>query len=119
MGTLVAPKSEAASVCAALADCRGGIRTGMITGDHVHTALAVAKDIGMVKQAERVIVIDTVSQPELQSRAVARLPSHTGRLRFQVSCVQHFFMMCCAVLCCITAKWLPVARLSHVVHDAY
>ena len=119
MGTLVAPKSEASSVCAALADCRGGIRTGMITGDHVHTALAVAKDIGMVKQAERVIVIDTVSQPELQSRAVARLPSHTGRLRFQVSCLQHFFMMCCAVLCCITAKWLPVARLSHVVHDAY
>ena len=40
------------------AACRGGIRTLMITGDYQHTALAVAKDVGMIRPDAQVIVID-------------------------------------------------------------
>lgn len=41
---------------------RGGLRTLMITGDYHHTAVAVAvaKNVGMVKADSRVVVIDTV-----------------------------------------------------------
>ena len=38
--------------------CRGGLRTVMITGDYHHTAVSVAKDLGMVKPDSRVVVID-------------------------------------------------------------
>ena len=39
----------------------------MITGDYHHTAIAVARDVGMVKPEGQVVIIDTVVQPELQS----------------------------------------------------
>lgn len=42
--------------CAA---CRGGIRTLMITSDYQHTALAVAKDVGMIRPDAQMVVIDT------------------------------------------------------------
>ena len=48
--------------------CRGGIRTCVVTGDYHHTAIAVAKDIGMVKPGTNVIVIETVAQQHLQSQ---------------------------------------------------
>ena len=38
--------------------CRGGIRTMMITGDYHHTAIAVAKDVGMLSDSHEVIIID-------------------------------------------------------------
>ncbi len=45
----------------------GGVRTMMITGDYHHTAIAVARDVGIVKPQGMVIVIDTAtsSQPIL------------------------------------------------------
>ncbi|DBA71770.1 TPA: hypothetical protein ACH3X2_011036 [Trebouxia sp. C0005] len=36
----------------------GGLRTVMITGDYHHTAVAVARDVGMVKPDGQVVVID-------------------------------------------------------------
>ncbi|DBA88976.1 TPA: hypothetical protein ACH3X2_000200 [Trebouxia sp. C0005] len=47
----------------------GGMRTMMITGDYHHTAIAVAKHVGMIKPQGQVVVIDTVAQAE--SAAVA------------------------------------------------
>lgn len=42
--------------------CRGGMRTVMITGDHHNTAIAVAKDVGMVRSEENLLLIDTTTQ---------------------------------------------------------
>ena len=39
----------------------------MITGDYHHTAIAVAKDVGMVRDDSQVLVIDAVKQPQLSS----------------------------------------------------
>ena len=36
----------------------------MITGDYHHTAIAVAKDVGMIKSSGKVVVIDAASKPE-------------------------------------------------------
>ena len=38
----------------------------MITGDYHHTAVAVAKDVGMVKAASQVVVIDTIHTDAVQ-----------------------------------------------------
>ena len=39
----------------------------MITGDYHHTAIAVARHVGMVKPQGKVVVIDTISEPQLRS----------------------------------------------------
>ena len=41
------------------AECRGGLRTIMVTGDYHHTAIAVAKGVGMVPPESRVLLIQT------------------------------------------------------------
>ncbi len=41
----------------------------MITGDYHHTAIAVAKDVGMVKPGREPVVIDTTPQQELQPKS--------------------------------------------------
>ena len=51
--------------------CRGGIRTMMITGDYHHTAIAVARAVGMVQPQGQVVVIDTISQADLHSELSA------------------------------------------------
>ncbi|KAL0036849.1 hypothetical protein WJX77_002108 [Trebouxia sp. C0004] len=47
----------------------GGIRTMMITGDYHHTAIAVAKGVGMVQPGSEVVVIDTIGEPKLRGGA--------------------------------------------------
>ncbi len=48
------PRAEAAP---AIAACRGaGIRVGMITGDHPATALAIAREVGLTTDEERVVL---------------------------------------------------------------
>ena len=42
--------------------CRGGLRTIMITGDYHHTAIAVAKNVGMLRADRDIVVIDAVQQ---------------------------------------------------------
>ena len=42
--------------------CSGGLKTMMITGDFHHTALAVAKQAGMVQPYSEILIIDTVKQ---------------------------------------------------------
>ncbi len=53
----------------AVADAkRGGIRTVMITGDHVVTASAIAKDLGILKEGDLAITgaqLDAMSEEEL------------------------------------------------------
>ena len=39
--------------------CKGGIRTMMITGDYHYTAIAVARDVGMVKPGGQVLIVET------------------------------------------------------------
>ena len=56
--------------------CRGGIRAMMITGDYHHTAIAVARAVGMVKPQAQMVVIDTICQPELHSELSAMRSPH-------------------------------------------
>jgi len=75
--------------------CRGGMRTVMITGDHHNTAIAVAKDVGMVRSEEHLLLIDTTTQartlPSAQSLAAGQaanmhepLMSAKSRVRFDL-----------------------------------
>ncbi|KAL0048212.1 hypothetical protein WJX82_010068 [Trebouxia sp. C0006] len=53
----------------------GGLRTVMITGDYHHTAVAVARDVGMVKPDGRVVVIDTAHSEVLRDdQSAAQTP---------------------------------------------
>ncbi len=55
--------------------CRGGLRTVMITGDYHHTAVAVARSVGMVQPDGRVVVIDTAHTEVLHDdQSVAQRP---------------------------------------------
>ena len=60
----------------ALCVCRGGIRAMMITGDYHHTAIAVARAVGMIKPQAQMVVIDTIGQPELHSELSAMRSPH-------------------------------------------
>ena len=53
---------------------RGGLRTVMITGDYHHTAVAVARDVGMVKPDGQVVVIDAHKEVPHQDRSAAQTP---------------------------------------------
>ena len=57
--------------CAA---CRGGIRTLMITSDYQHTALAVAKDVGMIRPDAQMVVIDTRLSHSESQRPIPGMP---------------------------------------------
>ena len=48
----------------------------MITGDYHHTAIAVARAVGMVKPQAQMVVIDTIGQPELHSELSAMRSPH-------------------------------------------
>jgi magnesium-transporting ATPase (P-type) len=57
-------------VAGAIARCAtAGIRVLMVTGDHPHTALAIAREIGLIKQAQPVVV----SGDELRRLSPAQL----------------------------------------------
>jgi Ca2+-transporting ATPase len=64
------PRAEARE---AVAHChRAGIQVAMITGDHPHTALAVARELGIAKENALVlsgVELDKLSPEELQSLA--------------------------------------------------
>ena len=55
--------------------CSGGLRTLMITGDYHHTAVAVAKTVGMVKPDSQVIVIDTIQKEVAHSWSPGQRPA--------------------------------------------
>lgn len=61
----------------------GGIRTVMITGDYHHTAIAVARDVGMVKPLDQIIIIDTNTRLQLGAGAVHSILAN-NRLQYQV-----------------------------------
>lgn len=68
VGMLDAPRPE---VRAAVAKCRqAGIRPVMITGDHPLTAKAIATDLGIAQNGDRVLIgqeLEQLSQPQLES----------------------------------------------------
>ncbi len=51
----------------------------MITGDYHHTAIAVAKDVGMVKPGRETVVIDTTQQQQLQPKNSPKGSQSAGR----------------------------------------
>lgn len=51
----------------------------MVTGDYHNTAIAVARDVGMVRPQTRVIVIDTVSRPRQHSTLPIRAAQMASR----------------------------------------
>ncbi len=51
----------------------------MITGDCHHTAIAVAKDVGMVKPGRATVVIDTTQQQELQPKSSSATSQSASR----------------------------------------
>lgn len=65
------PRPEAKD---AVAKCRAaGIRVVMITGDHPHTATAIARDIGIASDDDKTIAgveLDTMSDDELRRRVL-------------------------------------------------
>ncbi|MBO4264807.1 MAG: calcium-translocating P-type ATPase, PMCA-type [Clostridia bacterium] len=58
-------------VVGAIEECKmSGIRTVMITGDHKDTAVAIAKELGIIKSADEAILgsdLDSMSDEELKS----------------------------------------------------
>jgi len=66
------PRPEAKN---AIAECRNaGIRVVMITGDHPHTAAAIAEELGIAGKDEAAVTgveLDQMSAEELQRRAAA------------------------------------------------
>ncbi len=68
VGMLDAPRSE---VREAVAKCKNaGIRAVMITGDHQLTAKAIAKDLGIAQEGDRLLTgqeLQRISQQELES----------------------------------------------------
>jgi len=49
----------------------------MITGDYHHTAIAVAKGVGMVQPGSDVVVIDTIGEPQLRTEQSALATTHS------------------------------------------
>ncbi len=43
-------------------DARGGIRTMTITGDYQHTAIAVARKVGMIAMDSHVVIMEAKSE---------------------------------------------------------
>ena len=66
---------------------RGGIRTMMITGDFHHTAIAVARDVGMLASDSPVVVIDAVQQSP--DAAIAPSASQATSSNQHHSAMQH------------------------------
>ena len=68
MGMIDPPRSE---VRDAIRLCKSaGIRAVMITGDYRETAVAIARDLGMIGQKSRVLAgneIDSLSDEELKT----------------------------------------------------
>ena len=73
--------------CSAAVLCRGGIRTMMITGDYHHTAIAVARDVGMFKPGVQVAVVD--SNQQLQSEESPVTSSQTAHGGASPACSPH------------------------------
>ncbi len=77
-------------VTAAIAEAKeAGIRAVMITGDHIDTAVAIARDLGIVKDASQAITgaeLDKISDEEFKTRVrdisvYARVqPEHKARI---------------------------------------
>ena len=73
MFTTVLHHSTMAAMGLACPECRGNIRTVMITGDYQHTAIAVAQDVNMLRSPEPIMVITT-----RKSLPAPMLAWHTG-----------------------------------------
>ena len=57
----------------------------MITGDYHHTAVAVAKTVGMVKPDSQVVIIDTLQKEFAHSWSPGRRPGASSRLGSQAA----------------------------------
>ena len=67
-----------AIVCDHALYCRGGIRTMMVTGDYHHTAIAVARGVGMVPQGGQLVIIQAKSEKQVLPRTPSRVPPALG-----------------------------------------
>ncbi|DBA92220.1 TPA: hypothetical protein ACH3X1_015928 [Trebouxia sp. C0004] len=54
---------------------KGGVRTMMVTGDYHHTAIAVARGVGMVPQGGQLVIIQAKSEKQVLPRMPSRFPS--------------------------------------------
>ena len=67
------PADSCHAIQAGQCGCRAGLRTMMVTGDFQHTAIAVARGVGMIPMEGQVIVIQAKSE-ELALQSLASLP---------------------------------------------
>lgn len=93
----------------------------MITGDYHHTALAVAKDVGMVKQQDQVIVIESAKQTELQAAATAATAGHQASLPLSLKVChaqRHTWAPTCWVVQPVYQQHQPFLQLDLVLQAA-
>ncbi|DBA67665.1 TPA: hypothetical protein ACH3X2_001258 [Trebouxia sp. C0005] len=68
---------------------RGGIRTMMITGDYQHTAIAVARGVGMIAMDSQVVIMEAESERAGSASASAPVAQYTPPLPKPGSALQH------------------------------
>ena len=62
----------------------------MITGNYHHTAIVVAKDVGMVKRGRESVVIDTTQQQQLRPKA--HLRGHSAYVVLRLCSCDHWIV---------------------------
>ena len=59
-------------MCTVGSVCRGGIRTLMVTGDYHHTAIAVARGVGMLTPGKQLVIVQAKCELQITAESPSR-----------------------------------------------